>query len=89
MIGDGWLGAITTYQSLSAAPNMFLAHVTDPGHRTLVISDEVHHAGADASWGTPAQFAFAQGAAAILSLSGTPFRTTRDPILFVTEPPCG
>ncbi|MBE5469513.1 DEAD/DEAH box helicase family protein [Mycobacteroides abscessus] len=82
-IGDGWLGAITTYQSLCAAPDMFLAHVTDPGHRTLVIFDEVHHAGADASWGAAAQFAFAQGAAAILSLSGTPFRTGRDPIVFV------
>jgi len=82
-IGEGWLGAITTYQSLCSAPEMFLAHVTDPGHRTLVIFDEVHHAGADASWGAAAQFSFAQNAAAILSLSGTPFRTSRDPIVFV------
>lgn len=82
-IGDGWLGAVTTYHSLCAAPEMFLAHVTDPGHRTLVIFDEVHHAGADAMWGTAAQFAFSDGAAAILSLSGTPFRTGRDPIAFV------
>src|SRR5829696_6218058 len=82
-IGEGWLGAITTYQSLCAAPEMFLAHVTDPGHRTLVIFDEVHHAGAEASWGAAAQFSFSQGATAILSLSGTPFRTGRDPIVFV------
>jgi len=82
-IGEGWLGAITTYQSLCAAPEMWLAHVTDPGERTLVIFDEVHHAGADASWGNAAQFAFNDSATAILSLSGTPFRTDRDPIVFV------
>jgi superfamily II DNA or RNA helicase len=82
-IGDGWLGAITTYQSLFAAPEMYLAHATDPGHRTLVIFDEVHHAGTDASWGEAAQFSFSQGAQTILSLSGTPFRIGRDPIVFV------
>ncbi|OBH55019.1 hypothetical protein A5687_03320 [Mycobacterium mantenii] len=82
-IGDGWLGAITTYQSLFAAPDMYLAHATDPGHRTLVIFDEVHHASAAASWGEAAQFSFSQGAHAILSLSGTPFRTDRNAIVFV------
>jgi superfamily II DNA or RNA helicase len=82
-IGDEWLGAIITYQSLFASTEMFLAHATDPGQRTLVIFDEVHHAGANAAWGTSAQEAFASGAAAILSMSGTPFRTKRDPIVFV------
>ena len=33
--------------------------------------------------GASAQEAFASGAAAILSMSGTPFRTKRDPIVFV------
>lgn len=82
-IGDKWLGAVITYQSLFASTEMFLAHATDPGHRTLVIFDEVHHAGANAAWGQAAQSAFASGARAILSLSGTPFRTGRDPIVFV------
>ncbi|MFG2456521.1 DEAD/DEAH box helicase family protein [Streptomyces sp. NPDC048523] len=82
-IGDGWLGAIITYQSLLSSTEMFLAHATDPGQRTLVIFDEVHHAGADAAWGIAAQEAFAAGAWGILSLSGTPFRTVRDPIAFV------
>ena len=36
-----------------------------------------------AAWGISAQEAFASGAAAILSMSGTPFRTKRDPIIFV------
>ncbi len=48
-----------------------------------MIFDEVHHAGARAAWGRAAQEAFAAGAAGILSLSGTPFRTGRDPIVFV------
>lgn len=82
-IGEAWLGAIITYQSLFAQTEMFLAHATDPGQRTLVIFDEVHHAGTDAAWGTAAQEAFAGGAAGILSMSGTPFRTNRDPIVFV------
>ena len=82
-IGDEWLGAIITYQSLFASTEMLLAHATDPGHRTLVIFDEVHHAGANAAWGISAQEAFAAGAWGILSLTGTPFRTGRDPIAFV------
>lgn len=82
-IGDEWLGSITTYQSLFTSPEMFLAHATDPGHRTLVIFDEVHHAGVEGAWGQSAQEAFASGATAILSLTGTPFRTGRDPIVFV------
>jgi len=82
-IGDGWLGAIITYQSLFRSTEMFLAHATDPGHRTLVIFDEVHHAGTEGAWGTSAQEAFAKGAAAILSMTGTPFRTDQAPIVFV------
>jgi len=82
-IGDEWLGAIITYQSLLASTDLFLAHASDPGQRTLVIFDEVHHAGASAAWGASAQTAFAAGASKILSLSGTPFRTQGDPIVFV------
>lgn len=82
-IGAKYAGVVITYQGLFFAPDMILAHATDPGHRTLVVFDEVHHAGAYSGWGLRAQEAFAQSAAAILSLSGTPFRTDRDPIVFV------
>jgi superfamily II DNA or RNA helicase len=82
-IGDQWLGAIITYQSLFASTEMFLAHATDPGQKTLVIFDEVHHAGVGAAWGVAAQEAFASGAHAILALSGTPFRTSGDSIVFI------
>jgi superfamily II DNA or RNA helicase len=61
---------------------MFLAHATDPGQRTLVIFDEVHHAGGANAWGLSAQAAFA-GKTKILSLTGTPFRTDREDIVFV------
>jgi superfamily II DNA or RNA helicase len=81
-LGEGWLGAIVTYQSLAALTEMYLAHATDPGECTLVILDEVHHAASDAAWGISAQEAFAAGAYAILSLSGTPFRTGEAPIVF-------
>ncbi len=82
-IGDDWLGAIITYHSLFASTEMFLAHATDPGHRTLVIFDEVHHAGEGNAWGLSAQEAFTEGSTAVLSLTGTPFRTDREDIVFV------
>lgn len=82
-IGDAWAGVVATYQSLFSSADMFLAHATDPGHRTLLIFDEVHHAGVESGWGKSAQEAFARYATGILSLTGTPFRTGRDPIVFV------
>lgn len=82
-IGDDWVGAVFTYQSLFAMPDMFLAHATDPGHRTLVIFDEVHHVGVGSGWGQSTQVAFSSAASAVLSLTGTPFRTDRNPIVFV------
>jgi superfamily II DNA or RNA helicase len=82
-IGDDWVGAVFTYQSLFAMTDMFLAHATDPGHRTLVLFDEVHHAGIGSGWGQASQTAFSRAVKAVLSLSGTPFRTDRDPIVFI------
>jgi superfamily II DNA or RNA helicase len=82
-IGEQWVGAVFTFQSLFAMTDMFLAHATDPGHRTLVVFDEVHHAGAGSAWGEASQVAFSRAATAVLSLSGTPFRTDREPIVFV------
>ena len=82
-IGDDWVGAVFTYQSLFAMTEMFLAHATDPGHRSLVIFDEVHHAGVGSGWGQASQTAFSRYVKSILSLSGTPFRTDRDPIVFI------
>jgi superfamily II DNA or RNA helicase len=82
-IGEDFVGVVFTYQTLFQLSDMILAHATDPGHRTLVIFDEVHHVGAESAWGKAAQEAFAHDAAMVLSLSGTPFRTDRDAIAFV------
>jgi superfamily II DNA or RNA helicase len=83
LIRDDRVGAVFTYQALATMSEAFLAHATDPGHRTLVIFDEVHHASAENTWGGSAVEAFAQDATAVLSLSGTPFRTDKNPIAFV------
>ncbi len=61
---------------------MFEALAAEPGFATLVIFDEIHHAGAESAWGIAAQQAFLAAATRILSLSGTPFRS-RDPIVFI------
>ncbi len=77
-----WAGAVFTYHALAWHTTMFQALVAEPGFRTLVIFDEIHHAGTESTWGIAAQQAFMSSAACVLSLSGTAFRT-RDPIAFV------
>jgi superfamily II DNA or RNA helicase len=77
-----WCGAVFTYHALFAQTTMFAALAAEPGYRSLVIFDEVHHAGSESGWGVSAQQAFAGSANRIISLSGTPFRT-KDPIVFV------
>lgn len=77
-----WAGAAFTYHALFAQTTMFQALAAEPGYRTFVIFDEIHHAGTDSAWGIAAQQAFMTAATRILSLSGTAFRT-RDPIVFI------
>ena len=54
--------------------------------KTLVILDEVHHAGDALSWGEGVREAF-EPAARRLALTGTPFRSDVNPIPFVTYAP--
>ena len=77
-----WAGAAFTYHALFAQTTMFQALAAEPGFKTLVIFDEIHHAGAESAWGIAGQQAFMAAATRILSLSGTAFRT-RDPIAFI------
>jgi superfamily II DNA or RNA helicase len=77
-----WAGAAFTYHALFFQTTMFEALAAEPGFRTLVIFDEIHHAGAESAWGMAAQQAFKAAATRVLSMSGTPFRT-KDPIAFV------
>ncbi|MBB6380567.1 superfamily II DNA or RNA helicase [Pseudonocardia eucalypti] len=77
-----WCGGVVTYHTLFRQTTMLAALAAEPGYRTLVIFDEIHHAGTDGGWGMAAQQAFLHSAKRIISLSGTPFRI-RDPIVFV------
>jgi superfamily II DNA or RNA helicase len=72
-------GAVVTYQQVAAAPHIFAALARVP---TLVVLDEIHHAGEQASWGQALRDAF-DGARFRVSLSGTPFRSDGAPIPFV------
>jgi superfamily II DNA or RNA helicase len=68
-------GYVTTYAQVAAKPALHAARCT--AKRSLVILDEVHHAGDGLSWGDAVATAF-EMAARRLCLTGTPFRTRPD-----------
>ena len=79
-------GAVVTYAQVAAAPALHRARTSN--RRTLVVLDEVHHAGDAMSWGDAVREAF-EPAVRRLALTGTPFRSDENPIPFVryeTEP---
>lgn len=78
-----WAGAVFTYHALFSQTTMFEALASEPGFKTLVIFDEIHHAGADSAWGIAGQQAFMAAATRIVCLSGTPFRS-QDPIVLIS-----
>ena len=65
-------GYVTTYAQVAGKPALHAARST--AKKTLVVLDEVHHAGDGLSWGEAVEEAFDR-AARRLSLTGTPFRT--------------
>lgn len=71
----GTQGYVTTYAQVAGKPMLHAARAT--AVRTLVVLDEVHHAGDGLSWGEAAEEAFGF-AARRLCLTGTPFRTKPD-----------
>ncbi|WP_304457103.1 DEAD/DEAH box helicase [Blastococcus aurantiacus] len=71
----GTQGYVTTYAQVAGKPMLHAARSTSV--KTLVILDEVHHAGDGLSWGEAAEEAFGR-AARRLCLTGTPFRTKPD-----------
>ncbi|MBN8867117.1 MAG: DEAD/DEAH box helicase family protein [Solirubrobacterales bacterium] len=72
-------GVTVTYQTVAAGPGV---HADAARRPTLVIADEPHHMGDQASWGTSARRAFGQATFRLL-LSGTPFRSDNDAIPWV------
>lgn len=79
-----YLGIAVTYAGVAANALLYRRRVED--RRTLVILDEVHHAGDSLSWGESVREAF-EPATRRLALTGTPFRSDINPIPFVTYAP--
>jgi superfamily II DNA or RNA helicase len=77
-------GVAVTYAQVAAHPVLHRARTEN--RRTLVIFDEIHHAGDALSWGDAVREAF-EPARRRLGLTGTPFRTDTNPIPFVSYAP--
>ncbi|GAA1331099.1 DEAD/DEAH box helicase [Pseudonocardia xinjiangensis] len=75
-----YTGIAVTYAGVAAHPLLHQARTEN--RRTLVILDEVHHAGDARSWGDAVKEAF-DPAVRRLTLTGTPFRSDDNPIPFV------
>src|SRR3954453_23651096 len=71
----GTQGYVTTYAQVAGKPMLHAARAT--AVKSLVILDEVHHAGDGLSWGEAAEEAFGRAARRVC-LTGTPFRTKAD-----------
>ncbi|WP_439117388.1 DEAD/DEAH box helicase [Nocardioides abyssi] len=81
--GD-YVGVAVTYAGVAVNP--LAMRIRAERFKTLVILDEVHHAGDALSWGEGVREAF-EPAARRLALTGTPFRSDINPIPFVTYAP--
>jgi superfamily II DNA or RNA helicase len=80
-------GYVTTYAQVAGKPTLHAARATSK--RTLVIFDEIHHAGDGLSWGDAVALAF-DNVSRRVCLTGTPFRTnTVERIPFVRYEPDG
>jgi superfamily II DNA or RNA helicase len=73
-------GAVLTYAQVGMAPAVHRRRTM--ARRTLVVLDEIHHAGDSRSWGDGVKAAF-EPAVRRLALTGTPFRSDDNPIPFV------
>ena len=77
-------GVAVTYAQVAAHPVLHRQRTLN--RRTLVIFDEIHHAGDALSWGDAVREAF-EPARRRMALTGTPFRSDANPIPFVTYAP--
>jgi len=82
--GADFRGVAVTYAQVAAHPALHRQRTEN--RRTLVIFDEIHHAGDALSWGDAVREAF-EPARRRLALTGTPFRSDANPIPFVTYVP--
>ena len=79
--GADFAGVAVTYAQVAAHPALHRQRTEN--RRTLVIFDEIHHAGDALSWGDAVKVAF-DPARRRLALTGTPFRSDANPIPFVS-----
>ena len=79
-----FVGVAVTYAGVAINP--LAMRIRAERFKTLVILDEVHHAGDALSWGEGVREAF-EPAARRLCLTGTPFRSDVNPIPFVSYAP--
>ncbi|MCF6467174.1 DEAD/DEAH box helicase [Nonomuraea sp. MG754425] len=75
-----YTGVAVTYAQVAMHPALHRARTEN--RKTLVIFDEIHHAGDAKSWGDGVREAF-EPAVRRLQLTGTPFRSDDNPIPFV------
>jgi superfamily II DNA or RNA helicase len=73
-------GVVITYAQLGLNPEAHKRNIVKKS--TLVVLDEIHHAGDQATWGTGIITAF-ENAVFVIGLSGTPFRGDAQKIPFV------
>ncbi|HEY9523000.1 MAG TPA: DEAD/DEAH box helicase [Thermopolyspora sp.] len=76
-----YVGVAVTYAQVAMHPALHRARTE--ARRTMVIFDEIHHAGDAKSWGDAVRDAF-EPATRRLALTGTPFRSDSNPIPFVS-----
>jgi superfamily II DNA or RNA helicase len=79
-----YVGIAVTYAGVGVNP--LAMRIRTERFKTLVILDEIHHAGDALSWGDGVREAF-EPARRRLALTGTPFRSDVNPIPFVTYAP--
>ena len=79
-VGRQYKGVALTYSQVANKPQLHARNTEND--KTLVIFDEIHHAGDALSWGDGLREAF-DDATRRLALTGTPFRSDAAPIPFV------
>lgn len=75
--GSDFHGSVVTYQQVTSTPD--LHRMASSWNRTLVIFDEIHHAGEERDWGDKLRQAFEHATRRLL-LTGTPWRSDNNPI---------
>ncbi|HEX3930435.1 MAG TPA: DEAD/DEAH box helicase [Nocardioides sp.] len=79
-----YVGVAVTYAGVAVNP--LAMRIRTERFKTLVVLDEIHHAGDALTWGEAVREAF-EPATRRIGLTGTPFRSDVNPIPFVTYAP--